>query len=35
MFEQGYPQVETFRKFRKINKMDVKFQSLQSKRVEI
>jgi decaprenylphospho-beta-D-ribofuranose 2-oxidase len=35
VFEQGYPQVETFRKFRKINKMDVKFQSLQSKRVEI
>jgi decaprenylphospho-beta-D-ribofuranose 2-oxidase len=35
VFEQGYPQVETFRQFRKTHKMDVKFQSLQSKRVEI
>jgi decaprenylphospho-beta-D-ribofuranose 2-oxidase len=35
VFEQGYPQVETFRRFRKTNKMDVKFQSLQSKRVGI
>ncbi|MCU7836082.1 MAG: FAD-binding oxidoreductase [gamma proteobacterium symbiont of Taylorina sp.] len=35
VFEQGYPQIETFRKFRKEHKMDIKFQSLQSKRVEI
>jgi FAD/FMN-containing dehydrogenase len=35
VFEQGYPQIETFRKFRKENKMDKKFQSLQSKRVGI
>jgi len=34
-FDQGYPQIETFRQFRKENKMDKKFQSLQSKRVEI
>lgn len=34
-FEQGYPQVETFRKFRKENKMNTNFQSLQSKRVGI
>jgi len=34
-FEKGYPQIETFRKFRKENKMDIKFQSFQSKRVEI
>jgi len=34
-FEKGYPQIETFRQFRKENKMDTKFQSLQSKRVGI
>ncbi|ASJ74497.1 FAD-binding oxidoreductase [Granulosicoccus antarcticus] len=35
VFEKGYPQVETFRRFRRENKMDEKFQSLQSKRVGI
>ena len=35
IFEKGYPQIETFRQYRKENKMDVKFQSLQSKRVGI
>lgn len=35
VFEKGYPQIETFRQYRKENKMDVKFQSLQSKRVGI
>jgi len=34
-FEKGYPQIETFRQYRKENKMDVKFQSIQSKRVGI
>ena len=34
-FEKGYPQIEAFRQFRKENKMDTKFQSLQSKRVGI
>ena len=34
-FEKGYPHIETFRQFRKNNKMDRKFQSLQSKRVGI
>jgi len=34
-FEQGYPHIDTFRQYRKDNKMDVKFQSLQSKRVGI
>jgi FAD/FMN-containing dehydrogenase len=34
-FEQGYPMIEKFREFRKQNNMDEKFQSLQSKRVEI
>ena len=34
-FEKGYPQVEIFRKYRKDNKMDIKFQSLQSKRLGI
>jgi len=34
-FEKGYPQIETFRQYRKENKMDSKFQSLQSKRVGI
>ena len=35
IFEKGYPQIEKFRKFRKENKMDSKFQSYQSKRVGI
>jgi len=34
-FEQGYPHIEKFRAFRKENKMDEKFQSLQSKRVGV
>ncbi len=34
-FEKGYPQIDTFRQYRKENKMDTKFQSLQSKRVGI
>ena len=34
-FEKGYPQIETFRQYRKENKMNSKFQSLQSKRVGI
>jgi len=34
-FEKGYPQIETFRQYRKDNKMNEKFNSLQSKRVEI
>ncbi|MCK5854335.1 MAG: FAD-binding oxidoreductase [Sulfurovaceae bacterium] len=34
-FEKGYPQIETFRAFRKENKMNEKFQSLQSKRVGV
>ncbi len=34
-FEKGYPQIETFRQYRKENKMDEKFQSIQSKRVGI
>ncbi len=34
-FEKGYPQIETFRQYRKEKKMDTKFQSLQSKRVGI
>ena len=34
-FEQGYSKIETFREFRKENKMSEKFQSLQSKRVGI
>ena len=34
-FEKGYPQIETFRQYRKENKMDNKFQSHQSKRVGI
>ena len=34
-FEKGYPQIETFKQYRKENKMDTKFQSLQSKRVGI
>lgn len=33
VFEKGYPKIEEFRKFRKENKMDLKFQSLQSKRL--
>ena len=34
-FEKGYPQIETFRDYRKNNNMNTKFQSLQSKRVGI
>ena len=34
-FEKGYPYIDNFREYRKINKMDTKFQSLQSKRVGI
>jgi FAD/FMN-containing dehydrogenase len=34
-FEKGYPHIETFRQYRKENKMDTKFQSLQSRRVQI
>lgn len=34
-FEQGYPQIETFRRYRNENKMDIKFQSIQSQRVGI
>jgi len=34
-FEKGYPQIETFRQYRKNQKMDKKFHSLQSKRVGI
>ena len=35
VFEQGYPHIDIFRKFRKKHGMDKKFQSLQSKRVGI
>ena len=35
VFEQGYPQIDAFRQFRKDNGMDGVFQSLQSKRVGI
>ena len=35
IFEQGYPEIEKFRDFRKDNNMDRKFMSLQSQRVEI
>ncbi len=35
IFEKGYSQIETFRQYRKENKMDTKFQSLQSQRVGI
>jgi len=34
-FEKGYEQIETFRAFRKENKMETRFQSIQSKRVGI
>jgi len=34
-FEQGYPNITTFREYRKKYKMNEKFQSLQSKRVGI
>jgi FAD/FMN-containing dehydrogenase len=34
-FEKGYPKIEKFREYRKKMKMDKKFNSLQSKRVEI
>lgn len=35
VFEKGYPQIDAFRQFRKDNRMDRTFQSLQSKRVGI
>ncbi len=35
IFEKGYPQIETFREYRKKNNMIGKFQSHQSKRVGI
>ena len=35
IFEKGYPQIDTFRQYRKENMMDSKFQSYQSKRIEI
>jgi len=35
VFEKGYPNIEKFREFRKKNNMYEKFQSLQSKRVDI
>lgn len=35
IFEKGYPQIDIFRKFRKDNNMDTKFQSFQSKRIGI
>jgi FAD/FMN-containing dehydrogenase len=35
VFEKGYPQIDKFRQFRKRNKMDTKFQSLQSQRIGI
>lgn len=35
VFEQGYPNIERFREYRKENNMSTKFQSLQSKRVGI
>ncbi|MCF6339185.1 MAG: FAD-binding oxidoreductase [Sulfurimonas sp.] len=35
IFEKGYPQIDKFREFRKANSMNEKFNSLQSKRVNI
>lgn len=35
IFEQGYPHIEKFRKYRQTNEMEKKFQSYQSKRVGI
>ncbi len=35
IFEKGYPNIEKFREYRKKNNLNVKFQSYQSKRVEI
>ena len=35
VFKKGYPKVLTFKKFRKKNKMNIKFQSNQSKRLGI
>lgn len=35
VFEAGYPKVDIFRQYRSDQKMDVKFQSLQSKRLGI
>jgi decaprenylphospho-beta-D-ribofuranose 2-oxidase len=35
IFEKGYPFIEKFRQYRKANNMNLKLESLQSKRVEI
>ncbi len=35
VFEKGYPNIDKFRRFRKENGMDIKFNSLQSRRVQI
>ena len=35
VFEKGYSKIDVFRQYRKENQMNVKFQSLQSKRVDI
>jgi FAD/FMN-containing dehydrogenase len=34
-FEKGYPMIDKFREFRKKHGMNIKFQSLQSRRVGI
>jgi decaprenylphospho-beta-D-ribofuranose 2-oxidase len=34
-FQHGYPHIETFRKFRLKHRLDEKFQSYQSKRIEV
>ena len=34
-FEKGYPDIEKFREFRRVNELDKKFQSIQSQRVGI
>lgn len=34
-FEKGYPEIDAFRRYRKDQKMNEKFQSLQSRRLEI
>ena len=35
IFEKGYPEIERFRELRRSNRMDTRFQSLQSRRVGI
>ncbi|HDY90162.1 MAG TPA: FAD-binding oxidoreductase [bacterium] len=35
IFELGYPQIEAFRQYRRTHKMNLKFESLQSKRLKI